>query len=78
MLPRNFNSENQTSQKFEFTVVKVQAVLSSVMRSQWTIVEKRRLRYHSYGRLAFAHFLHLAMISFAHYLRFQLRTIFTP
>ena len=30
------------------------------------------------GRLAFAHFLQLAMISFAHNLRFQLRTIFAP
>ena len=30
------------------------------------------------GRLAFAHFLQLAMISFALFLRFQLRTIFTP
>ena len=31
-----------------------------------------------YGRLAFAHFLQLAMISFAHFLRFHLRTIFAP
>ena len=30
------------------------------------------------GRVAFAHFLQLAMISLAHFLRFQLRTIFTP
>ena len=30
------------------------------------------------GRIAFAHFLQLAMISFAHILRFHLRTIFTP
>ena len=30
------------------------------------------------GRLAFAHFLQIAMISFVHFLRFQLRTIFTP
>ena len=29
------------------------------------------------GRLAFAHFLQLA-VSFAHILRFQLRTIFAP
>ena len=28
-------------------------------------------------RIAFAHFLQLAMTSFAHFLRFQLRTIFT-
>ena len=31
-----------------------------------------------FGRIEFAHFLQLAMISFAHFLRFQLRTIFTP
>ena len=29
-------------------------------------------------RIAFAHFLQLAMISFAQFLRFHLRTIFTP
>ena len=30
------------------------------------------------GRIAFAHFLQLAMISFAHFFQFHLRTIFTP
>ena len=30
------------------------------------------------GRIAFAHFLQLAMVSFAHFLRFHLRTIFIP
>ena len=45
---------------------------ASVIRFLESIISKLA------GRLAFAHFLQIAMISFAHFLRFQLRTIFTP
>ena len=44
----------------------------------WILIDTLINVHVYFERLAFAHFLQLALISFAQFLRFHLRTIFTP